>query len=60
MEEVRKVTFVEGMAGGQEGLHDARATSSSTRKFQAVVTCVHTPAKFWARIGEGENNDNCT
>ena len=53
MEETRRVTLVEGTAGGQESLHDARGTPSSTRKFQAIVTCVHTPAKFWARIGEG-------
>lgn len=53
--ETGKVMLIEEMAGKQEDLHSERA-SSTTRKFQAVVTCVHTPAKFWARIGEGEVN----
>ena len=46
-----KATLVGGIAGKQETCERALST---TRKYLAAITCVHTPAKFWARIGEGE------
>lgn len=54
-EETGKATLVGGMAGKQECFHSPRA-SSTERKYVALVTCVQTPAKFWARLGEGEGS----
>ena len=56
MEEgTKEVTLVGGMAGKQETFRSDGA-SSTARKYLAVVTCVQSPAKFWARLGEGKGN----
>ena len=54
-EETGRVTLVGETTGRQDTLHSSRA-SSTARKYLAAVTCVHTPAEFWARLGEGESS----
>lgn len=60
-EEKGKVMILGESAGKQDekSLHSERA--SITRILLAVVTCVRTPAQFWARIGEGKAKEKlCT
>ena len=52
-EETGKSTLV----GGSTAKQVFRAARASTaRKYRAVVTCIHTPTKFWARLGEGKGS----
>lgn len=32
--------------------------ASARFKYLAQVTCIHSPALFWARVGDGENSGN--
>ena len=50
-------TVVEGNKEEQlneMALHD-KAPQSARFKYLARVTCIHSPALFWARVGDGEN-----
>jgi len=54
--ETETVTVEEKAGKLDENVLHSEGASSATRKHLAVVTCVHTPAHFWARIGKGEEN----